>query len=139
MTSRTCAELKGRPCPCPTCAELGCFITRSLAAMRAKQADRAARRLAHRAAQPNAIAARPSKADRPRCGARTRSGGACQAPVVWDFGTGAPRHGRCRLHGGLSTGAKTPEGRERIAEAQRRRWRRLEEAALPPRNGEGVL
>jgi hypothetical protein len=30
---------------------------------------------------------------------------------------------RCRLHGGLSTGPKTQEGRERIAEAQRQRWR----------------
>jgi hypothetical protein len=79
-----------------------------------------------------------TEVDQPRCGARTRSGGACQAPVVWDFGTGAPRNGRCRVHGGLSTGAKTPEGRERIAEAQRRRWRRLEEAKAPPR-GEGVV
>lgn len=29
--------------------------------------------------------------------------------------------GRCELHGGLSTGPKTPEGRARIAEAQRKR------------------
>ena len=32
--------------------------------------------------------------------------------------------GRSRMHGGLSTGAKTPEGRQRIREAQRRRWER---------------
>jgi hypothetical protein len=36
----------------------------------------------------------------PRCGARTRSGNLCQSP-------GTP-NGRCRLHGGPSTGA--PEG-----------------------------
>jgi hypothetical protein len=28
------------------------------------------------------------------------------------------RNGRCRLHGGLSTGAKTPEGIERIRRAR---------------------
>jgi hypothetical protein len=27
-----------------------------------------------------------------------------------------------KFHGGLSTGPKTPEGRARIAEAQRKRW-----------------
>ena len=26
-------------------------------------------------------------------------------------------NGRCRLHGGKSTGARTPEGRQRIAQA----------------------
>jgi hypothetical protein len=34
-------------------------------------------------------------------------------------------NGRCRLHGGKSTGPKTPEGRARIAEAQRARWQRV--------------
>lgn len=41
-----------------------------------------------------------------KCGARTRNGGACRSPAM--------RNGRCRLHGGLSTGPKTPEGRHRI-------------------------
>jgi hypothetical protein len=41
-----------------------------------------------------------------KCGARTRNGGACCSPAM--------RNGRCRLHGGLSTGPKTPEGRHRI-------------------------
>jgi len=38
----------------------------------------------------------------PRCGARTRAGGACQCPAIRD-------RKRCRLHGGRSTGA--PRGR----------------------------
>ena len=39
----------------------------------------------------------------PRCGAKTRRRGTpCQGPAM--------RNGRCRLHGGLSTGAKTAEG-----------------------------
>ena len=37
-------------------------------------------------------------------------------------------NGRCRLHGGRSTGPKTAEGRARISEAQKARWRRLAEA-----------
>jgi hypothetical protein len=45
----------------------------------------------------------------PRCGARTRRGTACQAPAM--------RNGRCRLHGGLSTGPKTAAGIERIRAA----------------------
>jgi hypothetical protein len=42
----------------------------------------------------------------PRCGAKTRRGTPCQCPSM--------RNGRCKLHGGRSTGAKTAEGRERI-------------------------
>ena len=45
----------------------------------------------------------------PRCGAKTRHGTACQCPAM--------RNGRCRLHGGLSTGPKTEEGKERIRKA----------------------
>jgi hypothetical protein len=44
-----------------------------------------------------------------RCGARTRRGTPCQCPAMGN--------GRCRLHGGLSTGAKTAEGIERIRRA----------------------
>lgn len=50
-----------------------------------------------------------------RCGAKTRKGLLCRAKVI-------PEKARCRFHGGMSTGPKTPEGRERIAEAQRLRW-----------------
>jgi hypothetical protein len=52
---------------------------------------------------------------RVRCGARTRKGGACKH-------MSEPGRRRCKFHGGMSTGAKTAEGRARIAEAQRRRW-----------------
>lgn len=51
------------------------------------------------------------KSDRPRCGAKTRAGGSCQARAVWNKAKDKPRNGRCRMHGGLSTGPKTPEGR----------------------------
>lgn len=61
----------------------------------------------------------------PRCGARarTRGGRPCEAPPVLDPWTRRPRNGRCKLHGGRSTGPRTAEGRRRIAEAQRKRWR----------------
>ena len=54
---------------------------------------------------------RPPTRERPRCGARCRDGHPCVAPVVWNAGE-APRR-RCRMHGGLSTGPRTPEGRAR--------------------------
>ena len=51
------------------------------------------------------------------CLAKTRKGTACQKP---------PLKGkrRCRLHGGLSSGPRTAEGRARIAAAQFRHGRR---------------
>lgn len=52
--------------------------------------------------------------DRPRCGAKTRKGTPCQAQ-------GLGRGGRCKNHGGMSTGPRTPEGRER-AHAALRAW-----------------
>jgi hypothetical protein len=45
----------------------------------------------------------------PRCEAKTRRGTVCQCPAM--------PNGRCRLHGGLSTGPKTAEGLERIRQA----------------------
>lgn len=69
---------------------------------------------------------RPKKT-RATCGASTRSGGNCLARVcVRADGTLARR---CRLHGGLSTGAKTEAGRARIAESNRRRAMQRREAA----------
>ena len=52
-----------------------------------------------------------------RCGARTRSGRPCKAK---GYGKG----GRCRNHGGMSTGARTPEGRAKLADVVRARWAR---------------
>lgn len=52
------------------------------------------------------------KAERPRCGAKTRAGAPCLAPAV-------PGKRRCRMHGGLSTGPRTPEGKARSLAAAR--------------------
>lgn len=59
-----------------------------------------------------------------RCGAKTRKGSPCLA--------GAMANGRCRNHGGCSTGPKTDAGRRRISEAQRSRWsnHKAEEGAI---------
>ncbi len=46
----------------------------------------------------------------PRCGARTRCGGTCRQPAM--------ANGRCRMHGGLSTGPRTADGRERCRRAR---------------------
>jgi hypothetical protein len=51
-----------------------------------------------------------------RCGALNRAGDFCRVRAE-------PGKARCRFHGGFSTGPKTEAGRQRIAEAQRRRWR----------------
>ena len=48
----------------------------------------------------------------PRCDARTRKGKKCRAPAM--------RNGRCRMHGGASTGPRTQEG---IARSRRARWK----------------
>lgn len=52
----------------------------------------------------------PTKA--PRCGARARPGGACGQPAM--------ANGRCRMHGGASTGPRTTEGLERLRAARTR-------------------
>ena len=48
----------------------------------------------------------------PRCGARTRSGTPCRGAAM--------ANGRCRMHGGPSTGPRTPEGLER---SRRANWK----------------
>ncbi len=45
----------------------------------------------------------------PRCGAKTRKGTPCRAPAM--------ANGRCRMHGGKSTGPRTPEGLARSRRA----------------------
>lgn len=72
------------------------WAERQLAAFREREAQRAARR-------------------RVVCGAKTRKGTPCR-------NKSEPGRRRCKFHGGRSTGARTPEGIERIREAQRRRW-----------------
>ena len=58
-----------------------------------------------------------AKTLRKRCGAKTRKGTPCAAQSL-------PGKQRCKFHGGMSTGPKTIEGRDRIAQAQRTRWAR---------------
>lgn len=47
-----------------------------------------------------------------RCGAKTKRGGVCNGMAM--------KNGRCRVHGGASTGPRTPEGKAR---AQRSNWK----------------
>ena len=48
----------------------------------------------------------------PRCGAKTRKGTPCKAPAM--------PNGRCRMHGGKSTGPRTPEG---LARSRKANWK----------------
>ena len=85
----------------------------------------------HASDAPTGARARPSRAitaatlqaarDMRLCMAKTRNQG---FPCVRRV---APGRNRCVSHGGASTGPRTPEGRKRIADAQRERWRRYRE------------
>ncbi len=55
------------------------------------------------------------------CCARTRKGTPCQAPPAWDKKNDVAKNGRCKLHGGLSTGPKTGIGKEAIRTSNRKR------------------
>ena len=84
------------------------------------RADRITAAIARRRAAREAFQSRGvAPIARPQCGARCRDGHPCAAPAVWSASTGAARNGRCRLHGGLSTGPRTPDGRARVAAATR--------------------
>ncbi len=72
-------------------------------------------RMAAETARLQAKAAQRLASLRVLCGAKTRAGGQCK-------NKSEPGKRRCKFHGGKSTGAKTPEGLARIAEAQRWRW-----------------
>ena len=48
-----------------------------------------------------------------RCGAKTRKGTPCQRPAN-------KKNGRCRLHGGASSGPRTEVGRARVSAANLR-------------------
>jgi hypothetical protein len=61
------------------------------------------------------------------CGARRKYDGApCEAKAL--------PNGRCKLHGGLSTGPRTAEGRSRISAGVKAAWARRKTAldARPP-------
>jgi len=47
------------------------------------------------------------------CGAKTRAGTPCKITTIY-------KSGRCKFHGGLSTGPKTAEGKARISAARRK-------------------
>ena len=53
-----------------------------------------------------------TRATKQRCGAKTRTGKPCKAP-------GNGRGGRCKMHGGASTGPRTAEGKARSLAALR--------------------
>ena len=84
-------------------------------AERLLEAERAA--LAVKLAQWREREAERAAKRRVRCNARTRKGTPCRC-------LSEPGKARCKFHGGMSTGARTPEGKARIAEAQHRRWER---------------
>ena len=52
-----------------------------------------------------------------RCGAKTRRGSACLKPAL-------KNKIRCQLHGGKSTGPRTPEGKARVIAANTKHGRR---------------
>jgi len=62
-----------------------------------------------------------------RCGAKTRRGTSCQCPAM--------KNGRCRLHGGLSTGPKTAAGIEAIRRAHIKHGYYSRAAVLERRQG----
>lgn len=57
----------------------------------------------------------------PRCGAKTRQGKPCRSPAIRG-------KRRCRIHGGASTGARTAEGKARIAVANTKHGERSKAA-----------
>ena len=81
----------------------------------------------HRQALQSELTARASKLKPMKlvCGARNRQGQPCQCKKLL-------RGGRCKFHGGMSTGPRTPEGRARSADAARRgvETRRMARAGL---------
>tara|TARA_R110000868_G_scaffold380784_4_gene647026 strand:+ start:20544 stop:20810 length:267 start_codon:yes stop_codon:yes gene_type:complete len=54
------------------------------------------------------------------CGAKARSGHPCKGFAM--------KNGRCKFHGGMSTGPKTDEGKQRISDAHFKHGRYSNEA-----------
>ena len=73
----------------------------------------------------------PPLTDGPLCGATTRTGHPCRGTPMrrrsgWPLVIGGipldvPQYGRCRMHGGASTGPRTPEGKTVVVASNRRR------------------
>ena len=57
---------------------------------------------------------------RAMCGAKNRRGEPCQCKLLF-------RSGRCRFHGGMSTGPKTEEGKRKTMAAMQAGWTRWRE------------
>ena len=57
----------------------------------------------------------------------TRRGTECQSAAY-------KQNGRCRLHGGLSTGARTPEGLQRISETHLKHGRQTKDMLAAQRH-----
>jgi hypothetical protein len=116
----------------PALKELGTELAGVGASMRATLLAARKQGSAVRAELDAAMRRKP-KAERLRCAARCRDGHACEATPVWPRGAPTARNGRCRMHGGLSTGPRTPEGKERVRAAAKRtmleRWRVRREGA----------
>lgn len=51
------------------------------------------------------------------CGAKNRRGEPCQCKLLL-------KGGKCKFHGGMSTGPRTPEGKARVLAALRAGWLR---------------
>ena len=66
-----------------------------------------------------------------RCLAKTRRGTKCQRAAY-------KRNGRCGLHGGLSTGARSPEGLQRISEANIKHGRQTKDELAGQRHAAKV-
>ena len=66
-----------------------------------------------------------------RCLAKTRRGTECQRAAY-------KHNGRCALHGGTSTGARTPEGLQRISEANLKHGRQTKEKLAAQRHSANV-
>jgi hypothetical protein len=68
---------------------------------------------------------------RSKCGAKRRDGNPCQnAPMA---------NGRCRMHGGKSTGPRTPEGLERSRKANWKHGLASKEAETARRQARAAL
>jgi hypothetical protein len=67
----------------------------------------------------------------PRCGARTRAGTPCNGPAM--------PNGRCRMHGGSSTGPKTDAGKAAIRASRTTHGRKSQAAIRQRREARATL